>query len=566
MLIRRRLDSRKCCTLLILAVLAVGCHEEKLTEPAPSFDAASGNNPAVKVEIDRDTLNALGQTAQLTSNIPVQWISLSLEIADVDGEGRLVSKAVGTALIQGYAGRKADTVSVTVRQIPAEVRVTPPTVSLLTGDTTTLSATVVDSMAHLIPGAAVTWTSSTAAVASVSAGGLVTGLTAGSSTITAASTPAKVGTAIVSIQQRGPWRSVTAGLNHTCGLTKEGAAYCWGEGGVGQLGADPSAPRSRPQPVVGGLRFTSLSAGDSHTCGITPDWNAYCWGYNYIGQLGNGSVDNSFVPIKVAGGLALQTISAGNVHTCALTLSGNAYCWGADFGGVLGTGQPGPDGCQFSPCALTPQPVAGGLTFTVISAGDTETCGVTSTGQAYCWGQNTYGQLGDGTRQTRAVPTPVYGGLVFASTTAGRSHVCGLTQSGGTFCWGRSDFGQVAAPDGSAEQLTPAPVMHLTGRPANLSAGFLHTCRTSDDGTAECWGNNSFGQLGDGTTRHAFSRVLVTGNLKFQQIESGGNHTCGLSRADYLYCWGYNVAGQLGTGTQSGSPQLLPVQVLSVTP
>jgi alpha-tubulin suppressor-like RCC1 family protein len=566
MLPTRRLDSRKCCTLLLLAVLAVGCHEEELTAPPPSFDAASGNNPAVKVEIDRDTLNAIGQTAQLTSNIPVQWISLTPDVASVDADGRLVSIAVGTAVIQGYAGRKADTANVLIRQIPAEVRLTPTTLALLTGDTVTLRATVVDSTAHLIPGAAVIWTSSAPAVATVNAGGSVMAVAAGSSTIMAASTPARAATANVSIQQRGPWRLVTAGLHHTCGLTMEGAAYCWGEGGVGQLGADQSAPRSRPQPVVGGLRFTTISAGDSHTCGITPEWNAYCWGYNYIGQLGNGSVDNSFVPIPVAGALALQTISAGNVHTCALTLSGKAYCWGADFGGVLGTGQPGPDPCEFSPCARTPQPVAGGLTFTAISAGDTETCGVISTGQAYCWGQNTYGQLGDGTRQTRTVPTPVYGGAVFASATAGRHHACGRTPTGGTFCWGRNNFGQVAAPDGAAEQLTPTAVMHFTRRATHLSAGFLHTCRTLDDGTAECWGNNTFGQLGDGTTTTAFAPVQVTGGLQLQQIASGGNHTCGLTRASYLYCWGYNVAGQLGTGTQSGSPQLIPIQVLSVAP
>jgi alpha-tubulin suppressor-like RCC1 family protein len=315
---------------------------------------------------------------------------------------------------------------------------------------------------------------------------------------------------------------------------------------------------------VGSLRFTTLSAGDSHTCGLTSAGEAYCWGYNYIGQLGNGSVTNSFTPTRVLGGLTMAKISAGNVHTCAVTTSGQAYCWGADHGGVLGTGQPGPDSCEFSPCALTPQPVSGGLTFTAISAGSTETCGVISSGEAYCWGMNTYGQLGDGTRLTRPVPTPVYGGALFASVTAGRHHACGRTQTGGTFCWGRNDFGQVAAPGRPLEQLTPTAVLSFGGTATSLSAGFIYTCRTLAPGTAECWGDNTYGQLGDGTTTRAFAPVQVSGGLLLQQIASGGQHTCGLTRTNDLYCWGYNVGGQLGNGTNVG-PELRPVRVLVPT-
>jgi hypothetical protein len=561
---KHQLDSFKWCSLFTLALLSVGCQEE-ITTPRQSIDASKGNNATVRVAVNRDTLNALGATAQLTANVPVQWISLTPQIASVDGNGRLTAVAVGRAIIQGAAGRKADTATVLIRQVPAELRVTPATLALFTGDQATLSTTVVDSNAHPIPGAGITWSSSAPGVASVNANGVVSAISAGTATITAASLPARPATADVSVQQRGPWRLVTAGLNHTCGLTADGSAYCWGEGGVGQLGAEQNAPRTRPQPVVGGLRFTTLSAGDSHTCGLTSGGDAYCWGYNYIGQLGNGSVTNSFVPTQVAGGLAFATISAGSVHTCAVTTWGLAYCWGADFGGVLGTGQPGPDACAFSRCALVPQPVAGGLTFTAIAAGYTESCGVVSTGEAYCWGMNTYGQLGDGTHLTRTVPTPVYGGVLFASVTAGRYHACGRTPTGGTFCWGRNDFGQVAEPSRLPESVTPTAVLHFGGSTTTLSAGFIHTCRTLAPGTAECWGDNTYGQLGDGTTTRAFAPAAVTGGLWLQQIASGGNHTCGLTRENNLYCWGYNVAGQLGNGTQIG-PELSPVPVLLPTP
>jgi alpha-tubulin suppressor-like RCC1 family protein len=556
--------SLRWCGLLAAALVASGCQEEP-TEPESSFQAARGKTRGVTITVDRDTLNALGDTAQLTANIPLQWISLTPAIARVDSIGRVFSMAVGSALIRGYAGRKADTVKVFIRQVPAEVRVTPTTLALLTGDHANLSATVADSNGRPAPGAAITWSSSAPAVAGVDPNGRVTAISAGTATLSAGSGPARAGTVAVTIQRRGPWKLVTAGLNHTCGLTADGAAYCWGEGVVGQLGADQNAPRSRPQPVVGGLLFTTLSAGDSHTCGITSSGDAYCWGYNYIGQLGNGSVENSFVPTRVAGGLAMAAISAGSLHTCAITTSGQAYCWGSDLEGILGTGQPGPDSCAFSRCALTPQAVAGGFTFTAIAAGFTESCGVITSGEAYCWGSNTYGQLGDATRLTRTVPTPVYGGTLFASLTIGWRHACGRTPTGGTFCWGRNNFGQVAAPNGLLEQLTPTAILSFAGAVTTLSAGFIHSCRTVETGATECWGDNTYGQLGDGTTTRAYSPVPSAAGLSLQQIASGGNHTCGMTRTNELYCWGYNVAGQLGNGTKIG-PELRPVPVLDPMP
>ncbi|OLC70617.1 MAG: hypothetical protein AUH78_20435 [Gemmatimonadetes bacterium 13_1_40CM_4_69_8] len=151
--------------------------------------------------------------------------------------------------------------------------------------------------------------------------------------------------------------SLTAGTPHSCGVAMGGAAYCWGDGGYGQLGNGSQNNSLVPVPVVGGLAFTSLSARQLHTCGIAADNRAYCWGWNPDGQLGNGSTSwngapGSTTPVRVSGGLFFTSISAGGDHTCAVAPGGAAYCWGAGSRGQLGNGA--------TQLLTVPVPVAGG--------------------------------------------------------------------------------------------------------------------------------------------------------------------------------------------------------------
>ena len=167
---------------------------------------------------------------------------------------------------------------------------------------------------------------------------------------------------------------------------------------------------------------------------MTPSGTAYCWGGNSAGALGDGTTTSELVPTPVAGGLTFAVVSPGWWHTCGLTTSGAAYCWGNDSNvGLLGDG-------KTTGVSLVPTPVAGDLTFTTLSAGPSETCGVITSGAAYCWGYNAFGQLGDGTHATRLVPTPVVGGLTFTAVRAGveaeAGHACGVTPGGAAYCWG----------------------------------------------------------------------------------------------------------------------------------
>lgn len=315
-----------------------------------------------------------------------------------------------------------------------------------------------------------------------------------------------------------------------------------------------------------GLRFVAgaISAGVSHTCVLTLDGAAYCWGKGSAGQLGTGTNTGQLTPVRVVdsadGPLELAVLSAGRAHTCGLTTSGAAYCWGAGDSGQLGSGEPlaGSD---------TPVAVQGGQVFLALSAGADHACGVTTGGTAYCWGQGARGRLGNGTLDPTPVAEPgaVSGGLTFASIGAGAEHTCGLTNAGKAVCWGNSQYGQVGNGDSTASA-TPVAVADPADGPVDftsISSGVWHTCALATTGSAYCWGANNAGQLGmgDSTVVAGFTPVAVTGGLKFVAITAGAYHSCGITKSGAAYCWGLGIAGQLGIGDTLGRPKAAPVPV-----
>ena len=369
--------------------------------------------------------------------------------------------------------------------------------------------------------------------------------------------------------------AVSAGVFHTCGLTIGHAAYCWGDNTYGQLGdARPETQSPSPVLVAGGLTFSVVSAG-GHTCGVTTGGATYCWGENQAGQLGDGTATGpqqcvpsgvgscSTTPVAVASALTFATVSAGASHTCGLTTAGAAYCWGDNTWGQLGDA-----GTETQ--SPSPVPVAGGLTFSVLSAGGGHTCGVTAGGATYCWGDNVHGALGDGGTEMRsASPVLVAGGLSFAAVSAGAFQTCGLTTSGTAYCWGWNlygelGYGQYPGTNGTEfQQVTPVPVFAGFTYVA-LSAGGYHTCAFTITLTY-CWGRDYYGELGNGTTTGITggypSPVLVgSGTHTFTAVSAGFHHSCAVGPGDLAYCWGDNTYGQLGNGTTANSS--LPVGVV----
>jgi alpha-tubulin suppressor-like RCC1 family protein len=251
---------------------------------------------------------------------------------------------------------------------------------------------------------------------------------------------------------------------------------------------------------------------------------------------------------STAAPLSFRRVSAGTAHTCGLTSTGLAYCWG-----------------EIPPSAgatLKPTAVPGGLHFVQISAGDEHTCAVTAENQAYCWGDNHAGQLGDGTFQNRTAPVLVRGKHEFRQIRAGYLYTCGVNVNNVAFCWGDNTYGMLGT--GTTQIAVPAKVLGgLQWR--QVIAGASHTCGVTTGNKGYCWGENDFGQLGDGTRTNRNTPKAIAGGLAFLQVQPGGGwypqdvepfvddgHSCGVTTDNKAYCWGSNDYGVLGSQCQTG--------------
>lgn len=340
---------------------------------------------------------------------------------------------------------------------------------------------------------------------------------------------------------------LTAGESHTCGITPTRVAYCWGANGSGQLGDGGTNPRSYPLPVLTSLNFTQVAAGASHTCGLAGQ-AVYCWGENGAGQLGDGSGQNQSRPALVKTNVTFTQVFAGGSHTCGLTSSGVAYCWGLNNHGELGNGD-----ATLSPQS-TPAKVQTNLAFASLALGEDHSCGVALGGSAYCWGSNSDGQLGDSSGVDQVSPVAVRTGLAFNELAAGSIHTCGLEElTQNVYCWGNNFLRQVGDSTVGSSVWTPVAV-DIDHPFFDFGAGWNHTCGFDGDGAgpAWCWGENSSGQLGDGTMTDQWP-TQVQGTLLFTQLVGGEFHTCGLAVGGTAYCWGADEVGELGDGTTTAS-------------
>ncbi len=340
------------------------------------------------------------------------------------------------------------------------------------------------------------------------------------------------------------------------------------------------------QVRVGAMRFARLDVGDYNPCGVTTEGEAFCWGVNIDGAVGNGVLFGTssfpsyytFSPNRVG---RLEGVAVGEWYSCALSPAGAAFCWGRLEGTQRLCGPPGMRGASMYVCSAVPvlrsagpyaslaaggygtcairtdgalacwrgaEPEGATVALRSVTVGAAHACGLTAAGEAYCWGDDRYGQLGRGTAGpvTREM-RPVVGGRVFRSLSAGSLHTCGVTTAGEAYCWGWAALGQLGG--GTADSVAHPTPARVAGSAtyASVSAGSSHSCALTSDGTAQCWGKADGGVLGTGSTagqagcgdgRSTCAPAEVAGGHRWRTLEAGGISTCGLTTDGIAYCWG----------------------------
>jgi hypothetical protein len=333
------------------------------------------------------------------------------------------------------------------------------------------------------------------------------------------------------------YASIAAG-DRTCGLTRRGTLYCWGDADAPPdrvAGAHPFGMVTVGSSGTAGTGFDPSPPRSAHTCAVDADGTASCWGANRFGQLGDGTTTDSEQPREIRSSVRFEMVAAGANHSCGVSTAGDAYCWGLNTLGELGIGT-----TDYEPHAA-PGRVAGALKWIAITAGDGFSCGRTDAGQIYCWGDGSYGVLGDGTIvRSRSEPGLVLGDHQWIDLDAGPRQVCAIDVRRDLYCWGMDPAGvAVATPERRDNQYYYRAVSAGGGETDDF------VCAVTTHGPTYCW-SGAHGQAG------IFERYLPPAAWVFDSVAAGALHACGMTVGGLVHCWGsgYGIA-----------PRLIPYQL-----
>ena len=365
---------------------------------------------------------------------------------------------------------------------------------------------------------------------------------------------------------------VAAGGHHACLINAGGGVQCWGANSQGQLGTGTSGT------VTGIVQASGLTSGvvglalmESGSCALQSGGKVLCWG-----QIGSTL---ALTPSAVSGFSATDTIveisaSAGGNSACGLADSGDVYCWGVNNFGQLGNGTTTTSGLSAVLVGSNGGTIGLG---SQLSVGGEHACATASNGSFSCWGDDYWGELGNGVTGTNS-STPLQTAASFVSIAAGGSlasgggvgfgHSCGLTFAGALYCWGYNGYGELGIGNTTSTAVITA-VPALTGDVASVALGTYHSCAITSGGLLLCWGRNATGQLGNGThtdsdtpqTVVGLSEGVVSASLGGDLIVTSGGFTCAATVSGNVWCWGYDAAGEIGPNGTVGQTYLTPVLV-----
>jgi alpha-tubulin suppressor-like RCC1 family protein len=354
------------------------------------------------------------------------------------------------------------------------------------------------------------------------------------------------------------WEIIVAGFKHTCGIRKDSSLWCWGNNGSGQVG--DGTLENRPSPVRTGKSdsWLDVGLGDHWSCAVQSGNSLWCWGAHKFGSAEKGQKVANNTPALVNWdnrfSVNFSEIAPGDGHACGLTMRGIIYCWGAPE--RLGNGS--------ADYSELPVPISSSQTFKALTVGSGHSCGLGINGMLYCWGRNDMGQVGIG-NSSENIPLPslvstesISGSRTFMQISAGTFHTCAVMEDGDAYCWGGNKEGRLGNGN-TKDQRIPAPVdtssMKDSKKMAQISAGFSTTCAVAKDGLAYCWGDNCPGKIYNGpdTTNCSRPELLkistADGTKLFHFISAGNAHSCAVTTDGTGFCWGNNEDGRIGIGT-----------------
>jgi alpha-tubulin suppressor-like RCC1 family protein len=325
---------------------------------------------------------------------------------------------------------------------------------------------------------------------------------------------------------------------------------CWGLDGLAQL-AQGTTSVTTPA-AVGASQYTTVSTGVDHTCAIQTGSTLWCWGDNAQGQLGVSTPDGwTPTPTQVTG-TNYTSVAAGALHSCATRSDGTLWCWGDNAYGQLGLGD--------TTDRSAPTQVGVATDWNMVVAGDRHTCGLRGGGStAWCWGDGATGQLGQGVGVTsRTTPGQVGTDNDIFEISAGADHTCYLRDLDDGFCWGDNSYGQLGLGD-TTTRWTPVTYTNDAGA---IDAGADFTCEIDQFDELQCWGRNDRYQVGDGTTTTRLSPVQIDSGDEYTDVMTARTASCARNTSGALKCFGAATSGQTGTGSFAAAVTT-PTQILT---
>ncbi len=539
----------KTATRSVLAVAAMivltfgSCRDDPVAPGPPAtaylwIEVASAPHVLRPGRTAQIVVHAILPDGSMASSYRATFESLDDAILRVDTAGVVTALAVGSGRVR-VSGQDGATTELSL-QVFGEVDrvvIASPNDTLLPHQWQALAAETWSGLTWT-PADTVIWASSDTLVVRVtgSPGASIMAVGTGSATITARADTARASIAVT--VQSVAFTALALGSNGTCGLDATHHLYCWG-GHV--LPAPPGAwtESGYPGPIAG-AGYVALDFWTT-PCTLDTLGTGYCWF-----AWGGGSTTG------------VVALSSGDAHNCSLDAAGTVRCAGLNDRGQAGSSGSGcsiggKGGSSSISCVPAPTAVVDAPLLSAISLGRSHSCGLSTDGTAYCWGDNAHGQLGDSGTAWRYQARAVAGDGRFTAISAGDSFTCALDAAGATWCWGRNDAGQL----GNGTTAAAAVPQRVQGAPAFVALGSArgaHICALTAGGEAWCWGSNGALQLGSPTASVGVPVAVVTA-LRFRSVAAGGSHSCGMDTAGVAWCWGGNDQGQLGAGgIGAGSP------------